>query len=366
MSALILKRKDHLNRLNSYVHAYDMKPLYSIDSEYRTNILRIVKKSILGTNFTFWYSKHSAFITAIINFIILNTCFVIFPQLLYHSKDIENLIDDLIEQAEEMENSNNYQFLSKKIYSSDFIFRLCISNLIDSFILIAYTLNYRYKEKIINKYMETYTQCSIESENSKIKDKYNCTISSDGNFKIEIKLSKNEKSSDSNYLLYKNKNYFFEYVINFPNLKLASNYLYWKAFLPKEKEIVNRILIISNEIENKYKKKLFKFILLLIAVLLFIPFLKYYSYKANLDYLNYFSILILWLFFQVNIHYNQSNEQIEKVSSLNDEYIKNGYFISINSYMISIFYLKEKYRNIESLGVLAELNKKFLKYYELI
>lgn len=367
MSFSILKRKDNMNPLNSYLYVYDTKPLSSIDNNYKNNILRIVKKAILGTNFTFWYSKHTSFITAIVNFIIINTCFVIFPQLIFHSNDIEEYIDDILLEAEEISKGHRpfiYSLFSKRS-SSDFVFRLFISNLIDSIILITLTLNYRIKEKKINKYMTQYTTCAIESENSLISDKYHCKITDDENFNIEINL-KNDNNLIGENCSHSNNKYFFEYVINFPNIKSATNNLYKKAFLPKEREIINRISGISNEIENKYKNKLLKFLFIIITMLLLIPLFKYASKEKRLDYFSYFSILALSLFVQRNIFLNNKNEQIKIVSLLNQEYMNDGYYIYLNNDMISVFYLKEEFRNIEYYDKIRELNEKFLNNFQLI
>ena len=50
---LKLPRQDKINRLNSYVNVYDTKQLSSIDKKNNINILRIIKKTILGTNFCY-------------------------------------------------------------------------------------------------------------------------------------------------------------------------------------------------------------------------------------------------------------------------------------------------------------------------
>ena len=237
MSFATLKRRDNSNKIDSYVKVYDTKALYLLKSEYRNNILRIVKKSILGTNFSFWYSKHATFISAILNFIIINTCFVIFPQILFHSVNIEQLIDDMELQEE---SDDPPKIIKKK--STDLLFRLCISNLIDITILAVLTINYKYKQKKINKYMVKCTQCAIESENNIMKNKFKCLISEDGNFSIKINIVNNKnKNAPIKSVSYKNK-YFFEYVINFPNIRHASSYLYKKVLLPKEKEIINYIM----------------------------------------------------------------------------------------------------------------------------
>ena len=370
MSLSILQRKDNNNLINTYLYVYDTKPLYSIENEYRKSILRIVKKAILGTNFSFWYSKHSAFISAIVNFVIINTFFVLFPQILFHSHDIEKMLDELDEISEAPNTPKQpLSFLSKK--RTDFVFRLCISNFIDTFILLVLSLNYKYKERKINKYMERYTQCAIDEENKMIKDKYNCNISNDGKFSIEINVKKNRDNENdidscSDFKINDNKKIFFEYVINFPNVKFVSNYLYKKAFLPKEQEIITKIVNISNEIDNKYRKKLFSFLLLIISILIIIPLLKIISTEKKLDYINYFGILFLSLFVQRNIFLNNKTEQIKYISSLNNEYINDGYYIYINSDMISLFYLKQEYKNIENLDKIKELNEQFLKTHELI
>ena len=361
MSFSTLERKDDLNKLDSYIHIYDTKALYLLKNQYRKNILRIIKKSILGTNFIYWYSKHSEFISAILNFIIINTCFVIFPQLFFHSVNIEQIIDDMQNQQESEESTKNISFFSKK--STDFIFRLFISNIINMIILAVITIKYKYKQTKINKYMEKYTQCSISPENNLIKDKFNCIISNDGKFNIEINLINNKNNYSIN--TYNNK-HFFEYVINFPNVRFVSNYLYKKVFLPKEKEIINKIVAISNEIEFKYKKKLISFLLIIITILLCIPLIKYVSAEKRLDILNYFGIFALSLFVQRNIFLNNKNEQIKNISLLNNEYINDGYFIYINNDIISLFFLKEEYRNIDSIDKIKEMNQKFLFTYDLI
>lgn len=361
MSFATLKRRDNSNKLDSYVHVYDTKSLYLLKKEYRNNILRIVKKSILGTNFSFWYSKHAAFISAILNFIIINTCFVIFPQIFFHSVNIEQLIDDMELQEE---SDDPPKIIKKK--STDLLFRLYISNLIDMTILAVLTINYKYKQKKINKYMVKCTQCAIESENNIMKNKFKCLISEDGNFSIKINLVKNHNNNaPMKPVSYKNK-YFFEYVINFPNVRHASNYLYKKVLLPKEKEIINYIMEISNLIELKYKKKLIKFLLMIITILLSIPIIKYFSYEKRLDILNYFGIFSLCLFVQINIIFDNKEEQIQSVLLLNNKYINDGYYIYINNHIISLFYLKEEYRNIDSINKVKELNEKFLSTFDLI
>ena len=355
MSVVILKRNDNYHLLNSYVRAYKTSKLYKMKINYRTNILRIVKKSLLGTNFIYYYSKHGFFVSAIFNIIIINLNFILFPKLLY--KSYINYSDDdpqFFSPYYKLRNSN------KSLY---IIFRLFIINLLDLIVLSVILIDNKFKQKKINKYMEIYTQCAIEPENKIIKKNYNCVISRDGNFNIEINSTKNKNNCNK---IKNNKNYFFEYVINLPNIRFLSHYIYKKILLPKEKEIINRIVGISNEIEFRYKKKLLSFLLIIVSLIVYIPLKNIFSEEKKKDFLNYFGILILMLFVERNNFFRNKTEQIEKISLLNNEYINNGYYIYINNDIISIFFVKEKFRKTEFIDKIKRLNEKILYKFDLI
>ena len=363
MSVAILKRNDSKHLLNSYVRVYKTFKLYKMKTDYRKTILRIVKKSILGTNFIYYYSKQNFFISSIFNIVIINLNFLLFPQLLYNSKSF-------IDYSEER--SDQSQFQAHKILNFNktfyIIFRLFIINLADIIIFSIIIIHYKYKKKQINKYMEKYTQCSIERENKLINKYYHCTISKDGKFSIEINTikNKNNKEYKNNKKINSKNNYFFEYVINFPNIRFLSHYAYKKIFLPKEKEIINKIVAISNEIEYKYKKKLLTFLLIIISIIIYIPLNNFFSEEKKTDFINYFGILILIVFVERNNFFKNKNEQIKRVSLLNNEYINDGYYIYINNDVISIFFVKEQFRNAEFLGKIKEMNEKLLYKLDLI
>ena len=137
-----------------------------------------------------------------------------------------------------------------------------------------------------------------------------------------------------------------------------TNYLYRKIFLAKEKEIIDKIMIISNEIEYKYKKKLLNFLFLIIGFMLILPFLRLMNEKNNLEFFNYLGILLLSLFVQNDIYSKNKKEQFDRISELNEEYL--------NEYMISIFYLKEVYRNVESLENIKQFNENLIHEFELV
>jgi hypothetical protein len=363
MSFSLLERNDSLRPLNSYTKVYKTNSLYKMKFFYRKNILRIVKKSLLGSNFIYFYSKHGLFISTLFNILIININLLLFPRLLSDSKSITNFQEDIdnknINEKESTHIDNFFNFNLNE--PASIIYKILIINSIDFMVLSTMLIHYKYKERKINKYMQKYTQCSIESENRLISKKYFCTITNDGNFKIEINKIKNKANKDM-----KRSENFFEYVINFPNIRFLSLYLYKKIFLPKEKEIINKIIDISNEIEYKYKKKLLIFLIVIISIITYIPLVNIFAHEERKDFINYFGILVLILYVERNNFFNNKNEQIQRVSLLNMEYINSGYYIYISNDLISIFYIKEKYRNIESIDNIKKMNENFLHKFDLI
>ena len=350
---LKLRRRDKISKVDSYLKIYETHILPYVDNKYHINILRIIKKAILGSNFYYFYSKNNIFASAIANFVIINTFFVIFPQIIFNSISILEVYDD-IEKITITDNKNIYE------ERNNFLLRLSISNFIDISILLFMSLLYKYKEKKINNYMKKYTQCALREENDiLIKNKYFCEISND-EFDIDIKKIKN------NFNLEKNREeYFFKYVINFPNVRGISKYLYYKSFSVKEKEIINNINSICDEIDFRHKKKLIKFTIVIVSILISIPIFSYFSAKNKLDMINYFGIFSLFLFVQFNTFLINKKEQINYVNLLNDKYFKDGYFIYINNDIISIFYLKEEYQRNRDISQIRKMNEKFLEKNEI-
>ena len=354
---LKLPRQDKINRLNSYINVYDTKQLSSIDKKSNMNILRIIKKTILGTNYCYWYTKNNLFASAIANFVIINTCFVLFPQIIFNTFHMKKILEDF-------ENTKQDEKKPLTLDGSDFLFRLSMSNFIDIALFATLALYYKYKERQINKYMEIYTQYALKEENDiLIKNNIYCEITSD-EFDIEIKKSKKKLILNSN--IEQNKQEcFFKYVINYPNVKDVSLFLYHKIYTEKEKEIIININAICDEVDYKYKRKLIKFILIIASIIICFSVFSYISAKKKLDLINYFGIFSLFIYVQLNIFFKNKKEQINFVSLLNERYFKDGYFIYINNDIISIFYLKEDYRINADIKTINELNEKFMKKYEI-
>ena len=346
-----LIRQDKFNKLNTVSNIYNMRLLSSLEKKNRFNILKVIKKSILGTNYCYWHAKNNLFASAITNFVIINTCFVLFPQIIFNTIYMKQIM-------EEMESLKEKNMLHSE--GNDFLYRLSISNFIDITLFAFLSLYYKYKEKQINKYMEIYTQYAIKEENDiLIKNKIYCEISSD-EFDIEIKKANKNFRRDK-----KSEEFFFKYIITFPNIYGINNFLYHNIFSEKEKEIINNINAISDEIDFRYKKKLIKFIITIVSILICIPIFSYISTKKKLDMINYVGIFSLFLYVQLNIFLKNKKEQIKHVSSLNERYFKDGYFIYINNDIISIFYLKEDYQINSDINEINKINEKFMKKYEI-
>ena len=362
MSYITLPRTDFINKQKSYLNIYQTKDLYKIHSKFRPNLLRIVKKSILGTNFIYYYSKQFLFISTIFNLIIININFLIVPQLLYHSQQFEAFFED-------EKNIDNNKIINMTM-NDYLLIRAAIINLIDIIFFGILIFKYKYTKNKINKYMEKYTQIAIKEENEQLDKYFYCNISKDRNFSIDIYLT-DKTGKFKNNCEKKNINsekYFFEYVINLPNIKyFNNNYIYKKILLSKEKEIVNNIISISNEIENKYRKRLLNFLLIMVFIIIYIPLIKIFKDEGKAkDIINYFGMLILILFVERDTFFKNKSEQIKKISQLNEQYINDGYYIYINNDMISIFFLKEKFRNKESINNVKYLNEKLMNELDIL
>ena len=88
------------------------------------------------------------------NFIIINTCFVILPQIIFNSLNI-------IQSNEEMGNLSEEEEKTLLIsLRNEFFFRLTISNFIDISILVFLGILYKYKEKkhTGEKYLSSFSQ----------------------------------------------------------------------------------------------------------------------------------------------------------------------------------------------------------------
>ena len=338
MSRIILQRNDKSERLKSYTEVYDIKFLSSIDKKYHHNILRIIKKSILGINFYHIYKKKDILSIIITKFCLANICLLV-PNLFFNN-------DKKVEEIEITEKNE-----VKKKYSSDtsddYLHKLIFFNFFDIGTYIIVLIFFKYREKKINNYMEILTQRAINQENDLIKDKYICDISKDGNYNIEIKKNTYIKKKTNDII-------FFNYVINIPNISKIYEFFYDEIFSEKESEIIKLIITVDDALDLKYKKKL---IFAYASILIFVLAFGLLSEKKNLIYI----IWSLTIFYQVNIFFDNKNELINFIQKMNLLYIQEGYYIYANRHIISIFYLKEEYKANGTIQEINKLNKKLKK-----
>lgn len=108
------------------------------------------------------------------------------------------------------------------------------------------------------------------------------------------------------------------------------------------------------------------FLIVIISIITYIPLVNIFAHEEKKDFINYFGILVLILYVERNNFFNNKSEQIQRVSLLNMEYINSGYYIYISNDLISIFYIKEKYRNIDSIDIIKKMNENLLLKFDLI
>ena len=337
MSQIIFKRKDSSKKSNSYKDIYDLEPLSSIEREYHENILRIIKKSILGSNFyySYAYPNIKSYITQSLSLISL--CFFSAPELL-----------NFLFNVNKGENESKLENYASFVWS--------IISLIINIILI---INDFKKTKSISKYMEFSTQLAIIEENEKMKGKYFCQISNDGNFNVEIK-----KNSNKNFEI-KNKNYFFKYMINLPNINSTSlliDCLYYEMFSEIDKEMVNLIIYLFDLIEDKNEKKFKKFFRNIKIISMFIPFFNFFWPEKTINNFNLICAFTISLLIAYNIgNYTLTIKRQKRlvINDINKQCYKIGYFINLNDDVISICVLKDEYKFNNNIKKIGDNNERF-------
>ena len=326
---LKLIRQDKYKKLDSYTSIYDSEPLSILNEQEKSNILQIIKKSILGCNFSYHFLLHFLIFNSISNFLII-TSIIIFS---YALNEIFN---------------KSYTNITNQIV-------LMTINFIINFIHFISNLNH--KKKTITNYMKKITQCAIKEENDiLIKNKLYCEIS-ENDFSLEIKCP--EKSVK--YKLNKEE-IFFKYSINYANGLNITKALYDKAFTDKENEIINNINSMLKEIISKEETKLGIYLMTALGILgACFMFCHNQLFKINMHIINI--ILTFFLVFLIKYYFSLQiiKQEIKSVSSLNEKYIKDGYYIYIDANIISIFCLKEENRINGNIQHIKEMNEKLMK-----
>jgi K+-sensing histidine kinase KdpD len=215
------------------------------------------------------------------------------------------------------------------------------------------------KEENMKKYMEIFTQRAINEENEKMKNKYFCEISKDGNFDIIINKINNDNNSQVKY-----QSYFSKYVINIPNVdetSLVANHIYSAIFSKMDEEFVVLVMVIFIAIENSNRKKLLKFIQISVIISIIIPLYNFYYPENTIKNLNlYFFITnaLLAIYNIFNFNLKNKNQKRAFISVINEIFISKGYFINMNDDIISIFALKDEYIFNNNIKRIADIDER--------
>ena len=346
MSYLILKRNDLYSQKNSYKNIYPIKELNKINSNMKSILLRIVKKTILGTNFVFYYSYKYLLLLRIFRIIFI----YLYPKLIR----ILNRFNDVAQLNENEKNKN--------LNKDNGGFQNVVFGVIELLFLFVDLISYKYRQKKIDKYMENYAQYSILEENESLKENFIIKISKDHNYSIEIY---SKKESQESFIFNKKENIFFYYAINFPNFQYINKYYDLNILLPKEIEIFGNIIKILKDVDEKYRNKSLSFFLKILFILFQLPSISKVSNDLN-GIIKVLGMVLLILYVEINNILQMKSEQIEKILLLNNVYITDGYYIYIDNYIISIFFLKEEFRNRESFEKIKILNEKIRLKFDLV
>ena len=323
---LIRNREEEINK--NYTKIYDLSKidkLENISFEEKRNLLITIKKILLSTN---EYISSSNTLEIVKYFIVSTTIFISFIIIycplykslyLSHDKQISNSFEE-----------------------STFLQKLCcyfIFELLE--VIFRIGLNY-IKAKKVRKVMTAYAK-SIINQNQ--NDNNFILYINEKNFDIYIirkPLFKNLKfnNEEQKSLLNNTKNNFYQYIINYPNVR----YYNWdrKILNEKENEIADNIIKQIKIAEKEHVKK-FGFSVFIVWIFYFLSF---NTLIKGQKLLSLFYRLINFVFtkiFSIFLSNNFKKTLMEKEEIISKQYIPNGYFILLNFGVIQIFKLNDGY-----------------------
>ena len=323
---IVLRRNREEEINNNYTKIYDLSKIDEIENisfEDKRNLLITIKKILLCTN-EYIISNN---ILEIIRYIILSfIIFILFIILFCPIYKSYFYFSD-----KQIDSSNESSFF-QKFYCYflfeflEIIFRIVFNNI---------------KKRKIKKIMKNYAQ-SIIKESQKDNNFY--LYFDDNNYNIfiikKIFFSISFKVKEKISFYNETKNNFYQYVINYPNVR----YYNWdkKILNEKENEIANNIIQTIKLAEKEHVKK-FGFTVFIVWILYFLSFKSLIKGK-KLESLYYrFIIFIFTKIVSLIMSYNYKNNLEEKEEILSKQYIPNGYFIVLSFTVIQIFKLKNDY-----------------------
>ena len=326
-NSIILRRNREEESNHNYTKIYDLSKIDNIENinfDEKKNLLIAIKKILLSTN-EYILSNN---IVEIARYILLSIAIFLSFIILYCP-----FYKSYFLHAEKENNSINESSFFQKLYCYFFF------EIIEIFFRIIFN---NIKTKRVKKVMKAYANNIIYqlqkdiNFNLYIDNNFNIYIIRKSIFNNSVKINEEKKKP----LLNLEQNNFFQYVINYPNVR----YYNWdrKILNEKENEIANKILQTIKLAEKEHVKK-FGFSLILVWIFYFLSFnclIKGKKIKSL------FFRLINFVFTKIiSLYMSHSfkNNLMEKEENLSKEFINQGYFILLSFTVIQIFKLNNGY-----------------------
>ena len=322
-TVLLRNREEEINM--NYTKIYDLSKIDTIENisfEEKRNLLISIKKILLSIN-DYILSNN---ILEIIRYILLSSAIFLLYIIVYCPVYRAYFLNS--------EKDFNESSFFQKFYCY-FLFEIC--EVIFRMIFNALK-TYRVK-----KIMLFYAKSVINKNEDN-----NFNIYIDKNFNIYIirknifnNLFKNIKTNEEKKSLLNNsKNNFYQYVINYPNVR----YYTWdrKILNEKENEIADNIIQTIKLAEKEHVKK-FGFTVIIVWIFYFLSFNDLIKGNKLKSLFYRFTMFVFTKIVSLIMSYHFKNSLIEREEALSKQYIPHGYFVILSFTVIQIFKLNDGY-----------------------
>ena len=205
---------------------------------------------------------------------------------------------------------------------------------------------------------------AFNSDNSK---NYLCQIDQN-NFNIYL-IKKDQNKINEESIVYINnpeileEESFYKSVISYPNANFE--YFNFNNLTQEETEMYEEIFTFINEVEKKLKEEcqLYNTIGTVLSNLSYNN-LSNYNVKYGLSFKILSFIILELVLTRITKRKRRKTLLDEKMKIFNEKYMKKGYFLAVNEYVILLFKIKDEYKNYEkSYNDLSKKCKTFLECY---
>ena len=156
---------------------------------------------------------------------------------------------------------------------------------------------------------------------------------------------------------------FYKSVISYPNANFE--YFNFNNLTQEETEMYEEIFTFINEVEKKLKEEcqLYNTIGTVLSNLSYNN-LSNYNVKYGLSFKILSFIILELVLTRITKRKRRKTLLDEKMKIFNEKYMKKGYFLAVNEYVILLFKIKDEYKNYEkSYNDLSKKCKTFLECY---